>query len=175
MFSFVYCLGQFCTFRSQFANISLHVVPENRHHNVLDQVTKNFLRDEPLVQCFPPCATGQREREFHEYATLQLRSGCCVMALDGSTIVGACLNWPLTRDQVMLSSVPPSVGPGMNWHCNCFKYQYVFQLILLGVSDKEWSKQKFVVTWDTKLLWPSQENDFDLDSEVRVGSQMVRC
>jgi GNAT superfamily N-acetyltransferase len=33
------------------------------------------------------------------------------MALDGSTIVGAGLNRPLTRDEVMLSSVPPSLGP----------------------------------------------------------------
>ena len=89
-------------------------MPENRHHDVLDHVTKIFLRDGSLVQCFPPCTTGQREREFREYATLQLRSGCCVMALDESTIVGACLNRPLARDQVMLSSVPPSVGPGMN-------------------------------------------------------------
>ena len=87
---------------------------ENRHHDVLDHVTKIFLRDEPLAQCFPPCTTGQREREFREYATMQLRSGFCVMALDGSTVVGACLNRPLARDEVMLSSVPSSVGPGMD-------------------------------------------------------------
>jgi len=114
MLSFLCRFGQFCTFRSQSGNISLHVVPENRLHDVLDHVTKIFLRDEPLVQCFPPCTTGQREQEFREYATKQLRSGCSVMALDGSTVVGACLNRPLTRDEVMLSSVPPSLGPGMN-------------------------------------------------------------
>ena len=89
-------------------------MPENCHHNVLDHVTKIFLRDEPLAHCFPPCTTGQREREFREYATTQLRSGFCVMALDGSTVVGACLNRPVTRDYVMSNSVPPSVGPGMN-------------------------------------------------------------
>ena len=147
-------------------------MPENRHHEVLDHVTKIFLRDEPLVHSFPPCTTGKREREFREYATMQLRSGCCVMALDGSTVVGACLNRPLTRDEVMLNPVPPSVGPGMNWHSNCFKYQYVFQHIVLGVSDTEWGKQKFVMTRDTKLLWPSEENDFDLDGDLRVESQM---
>jgi len=87
------------------------VVPGNRHH---DHVTKIFVCDGPLVQCFPPCTTGQREREFRKYATMHLRSGCCVMAVDGSTVVGACLNRPLTRDEVMLNSVPPSVGPGMN-------------------------------------------------------------
>jgi hypothetical protein len=48
----------------------------------------------------------------------------------------------------------------------------VFQRIVLGVSDREWGKQKFVVTRDTKLLWPSEKNDFDLDSDPRVGSQM---
>jgi hypothetical protein len=48
----------------------------------------------------------------------------------------------------------------------------VIQHILLGVSDKEWGEQKFVATRDTKLLWPSQENDFDLDND-RVRSQMV--
>jgi len=89
-------------------------VPENRHHDVLDHVTKIFLRDEPLAHFFLTHTTGQREREIREYATLQLRSGCCVMALDGSTVVGACLNRPLKRDEVMLNSVPPSVGPGMN-------------------------------------------------------------
>ena len=73
-----------------------------------------------------------------------LRSGCCVMALDGSTVVGACLNGPLTRDEVMLNSVPPSVGAGMNWHSNSFKYQYVFQHILLGVSDKERANQSLL-------------------------------
>jgi len=51
----------------------------------------------------------------------------------------------------------------------------VFQHILLGVSDKEWGEQNFVATRDTKLLWPSQENDSDLDSGLRVGNQMVRC
>jgi hypothetical protein len=174
MFSFVFRLGKFCTFRSQFGNIFLHVVPEYRHHDVLDHVTKIFLRDEPLSHCFPPCTTGQREREFREYATMQLRSGCCVMALDASTVVGACLNRPLTRDDVMSNSMPPSVGPGMNWHYNCFKYQNVFQHFLLDVSDKEWGKQKFVSTRDTKLLWPFQENGFDLDSDLRVGSHIVR-
>jgi hypothetical protein len=114
MFSFVCRLGQFCTFRSQFGNIWLHVVSENGHHDVLDHVTKIVLSDEPFANCFPPCTTGQREREFREYATMQLRSGCCFMALDGSTVDGVCLNRPLTRDEVMLNSVPPSVGPGMN-------------------------------------------------------------
>ena len=89
-------------------------MPEDRYHDVLDHLTKIFLRDGALVQCFPPCTTGKREREFREYTTMQLRRGCSVMALDGSTVVGACLNRPLTRDEVMLSSVPPSVGPGMN-------------------------------------------------------------
>ena len=114
MFSFVCRLGQFDTFKSQFGDFSLHVVPEKRHHDVLHHVTIIFLRDEPLAQYFPPCTTGQRERDFREYATMQLRSGCCVMALDGSTVVGVCLNRPLTRDDVMSNSLPPSVGPGMN-------------------------------------------------------------
>jgi len=164
MLTFLCSLGQFSTFRSQFGNISLHVVPENRHHDVLDHVTKIFLRDEPLVQCFPPCTTGRREREFREYATVQLRSGCCVMALDGSTVVGACLNRPLTRDQVMLSSVSPSVGPGTNWLSNCFIYRYVFQLILLGVSDKEVGqtevccdkRHKATAAISGERLWPWQ-------------------
>jgi hypothetical protein len=81
---------------------------------VLDHVPKIFKRDKPLAHCFPPCTTGQKEREFREYATMQLRSGCCVMALAGSTVVGACHNRPLTRDEVMLDSVLPSVGPAMN-------------------------------------------------------------
>ena len=38
----------------------------------------------------------------------------------------------------------------------------MFQHILLGVSDKEWGEKKFVATRDTKVLWPSQENNFDL-------------
>ena len=115
---------------------------------------------------------AERELEFREYATMLLRSGCCVMALDGSTVVGACLNRPLTRGEVMLNSVPPSVGPGMNWHSICFQYQYVFQHVLLDVSDKEWGEQ-FVATRDTKVLWSSQGNDFDLDRDLLVGSQMV--
>ena len=168
MFWFVHRWRQFRTFRSQFGNISLQVVPGNRHH---DHVTKIFLRDEPLAYCFPPCTTGQREGEFREYATMQLRSGCCVMALDGSTVVGACLNRPLTRDEVILNSVPPSFGPGMNWHSICFQYHYVFQHVLQGVSDKKWG-ESFVATRDTKVLWPSQENDFDLDSDLLVGNQM---
>ena len=48
----------------------------------------------------------------------------------------------------------------------------MFQHIVLGVSDTEWGKQKFVMTRDTKLLWPSEENDFDLDGDLRVESQM---
>jgi hypothetical protein len=64
-------------------------VLENRHHDVLDHVTKIFLRDEPLAHYFPPRTTGHREREFRKYATMQLRSGCYVMALDGSTFIGA--------------------------------------------------------------------------------------
>jgi hypothetical protein len=141
---------------------------------MLEDVTKIILYDEPLAQCFPPYTTGEREQEFHEYATMQLRSACCVMALDGSTVVGACHNRPLTRDEMILNSVPPSVGPGTNWHSDCFKYQYVFQHILLGVWDREWGEQQFVVTRDTKLLWQSQENDFDLYSDLRMESQMVR-
>jgi hypothetical protein len=121
---------------------------------------------------FPPYTTEQKEREFRECTTTNLRSGCCVMALDGSSVVGACLNGPLTRDEVMLNSVPPSVGQGMNWHSNYFKYQYVFQHILLPVSYRECGKHKFVATRDTKLLWPSELNDFHLDSDLRVGSQM---
>jgi len=48
----------------------------------MDHVTKTILRDEPLKQCFLPCTTGQRKQYFRNYATMQLRSGCCVMALD---------------------------------------------------------------------------------------------
>ena len=48
----------------------------------------------------------------------------------------------------------------------------MFQHVLLGVSDKEWGEQ-FVATRDTKVLWSSQGNDFDLDSDLLVGSQMV--
>jgi hypothetical protein len=33
----------------------------------------------------------------------------------------------------------------------------------LGVSNKEWGEQKLVAKRDTTLLWPSQENNFDLD------------
>jgi hypothetical protein len=33
------------------------------------------------------------------------------MALEGSAVVGACLNRPLTRDQVMGCAMPSSVGP----------------------------------------------------------------
>jgi hypothetical protein len=84
---------------------------------------------------------------------MQLRSGCCVMALDGSTVIGACLNRPLTRDDVMLNSVPTSVGPGMNWHFNCFNYQYVFKHVLLGVSNSELGEQNFVATTDAELLF----------------------
>ena len=100
--------------RSHFGKILLHVVHQNRHHDVLDHVTKIFLHHEPLAQCFPPCTTAQNEREFPEYVTMQLRNDCYFRALDGSTVVGACLNRPLTREEVMLNSVPPSVGPGMN-------------------------------------------------------------
>jgi len=140
---------------------------------MLDHVTKIFLRDEPLAQCFPPCTTTQNEREYREYMTMHLRSGCWIMAPNGSIVFGACLNRSLTRDEVMLNSVPPSLGPGMKWHSNCFKYQYVFQNIVLGVSDREWGKHEFAGTWDTKLLCPSQENDFDLDSDLRQESQMI--
>ncbi|XP_023715533.1 uncharacterized protein LOC111868792 isoform X1 [Cryptotermes secundus] len=91
--------------------MSVHLVPESRYCDVLNHITPIFLRDEPLSQCFPPCTTGQRERDFREYADMQLRSGLCVMALEGSSVVGACLNRPLTRDQVMGCSLPSSVGP----------------------------------------------------------------
>jgi len=47
----------------------------------------------------------------------------------------------------------------------------VLQHVLQGVSDKEWG-ESFVATRDTKVLWPSQENDFDLDSDLLVGNQM---
>jgi len=116
-----------------FGNISLHIVPENGHHDVLYHMTKIFQRDVPQAKCSPPCTAAQRGRDF----SLNTRQCicCCVMALGGSTVVGACLNRPLTRDQVMLSLVSPSVGPGTNWLYNCFKYQCMFQLILLGVSD----------------------------------------
>jgi len=50
----------------------------------------------------------------------------------------------------------------------------VFQHIVLGVSDREWGKHEFAGTRDTKLQWPSEENDFDLDNKLRVGNQMVR-
>jgi hypothetical protein len=107
------CFCSLCTFRSKSGAISVELVPESRYSDVLDHITPIFLRDEPLSQCFPPCTTGQRERDFREYAVTQLRSGLCVMALDGSTVVGACLNRPLTRDQVMGYAMPSSVGPGM--------------------------------------------------------------
>jgi hypothetical protein len=89
-------------------------VPESRYHDVLDHITPIFLRDEPLSQCFPYCTTGQREQEFRSYSETQLRSGLCVMALDGSAVVGACLSRPLTRDQLMGCSIPPSDDPGMS-------------------------------------------------------------
>jgi hypothetical protein len=91
----------------------VELVPESRYRDVLDHMTPIFLRDEPLSQCFPPCTTGRRERDYREYAETQLRSGMCVMALEGSTVVGACLNQPLTRDQVMEHSLSSSDGPGM--------------------------------------------------------------
>lgn len=97
--------------KSKSGAISVELVPESRYGDVLDHITPIFLRDEPLSQCFPPCTTGQRERDFREYAVTQLRSGSCVMALDGSTVVGACLNRPLTRDQVMGFAMPSSLGP----------------------------------------------------------------
>jgi hypothetical protein len=62
------------------------------------------------------------------------------------------VKWPLKREEVMLNPVPSSVGLGIKRHSNYFKYQYVFQHILLGVSDKKWGKQKSIVTRDTKLL-----------------------
>ena len=46
------------------------------------------------------------------------------------------------------------------------------QHVPLGVSDKEWSEQ-FVATRERKILWSSQEDDFDLESDLLVGSQMV--
>jgi hypothetical protein len=91
----------------------VELVPESHYCDVLDHITPIFLRDEPLSQCFPPCTTGRRECDFREYADTQLRSGMCVMALEGSTVVGACLNRPLTRDQVMGQSLLSSDGPGM--------------------------------------------------------------
>jgi hypothetical protein len=102
MFSFVFCLGQFCTFSWQFGNIWLHFVPENGHHDVLDHVTKIFLRDESLAQWFLLCNTGQREQEFRAYAAMHLRSGCCAWVLNGSTVVAACLlnSQTATRGQI---------------------------------------------------------------------------
>jgi hypothetical protein len=49
----------------------------------------------------------------------------------------------------------------------------VFQHIVLGVSDREWGKHEFAGTRDTKLLWPFQKNDFDLESDLRQESQMI--
>ena len=114
MFLFVCRLGNLCTLRSHFGNIPIRVALEYRHHDVLDNVTKIFIRDKNLGYCLPPCTTKQREREFREYATMELRYDCFVVALDGSAVFGACLNRPLTREEVMLNSVPPSVSPGMN-------------------------------------------------------------
>nr|CAD7267820.1 unnamed protein product [Timema shepardi] len=83
--------------------VVVSTVPESRFKDVLDQITPIFLKEEPLSQCFPPCTSGRREREFREYATKQLRSGLCIMALDvlQSRVVGSCLNRVLTRDEVM--------------------------------------------------------------------------
>jgi hypothetical protein len=106
------CFCSLCAFRSKSGPISVELVPQSRYCDVLDHITPIFLRDEPLSQCFPPCTTGRRERDFREYAGTQLRSGLCVMALEGSAVVGACLNRPLTRDQVMGCAMPSSVDPG---------------------------------------------------------------
>nr|CAD7609530.1 unnamed protein product [Timema genevievae] len=83
--------------------VIVSTVPEARFKDVLDQITPIFLKEEPLSQCFPPCTSGRREREFREYATKQLRSGMCIMALDvaQARVVGSCLNRVLTRDEVM--------------------------------------------------------------------------
>nr|CAD7413849.1 unnamed protein product [Timema cristinae] len=83
--------------------VVVSTVPEARFKDVLDQITPIFLKEEPLSQCFPPCTSGRREREFREYATKQLRSGLCIMALDvlQARVVGSCLNRVLTRDEVM--------------------------------------------------------------------------
>ncbi|XP_069685493.1 arylalkylamine N-acetyltransferase-like 2 isoform X2 [Periplaneta americana] len=88
--------------------ISIQPVSESYYAEVIDHVTPIFLRDEPLSQCFPPCTTGRRERDFRNYAEQQLRSGLCVVALDGGTVVGACLNRPLSKEQVMNYPLPPS-------------------------------------------------------------------
>lgn len=106
-------IRRFSRFRAKSGDIHIQQVPESRYRDVLDHITPIFLQDEPLSQCFPHCTTGQRERDFHEYAETQLRSGLCVMALDGSTVVGACLSRPLKRDQVIGCSIPPSDDPGM--------------------------------------------------------------
>jgi hypothetical protein len=105
---------KFFNLRSKSSVICVQQVPESRYHDVLDHTTSIFLRDEPLSQCFPHCTTGQRERDFRTYAETQLRSGLCVMALDGPTVVGACLNRPVTRQQVMGASVSPSDDAGMS-------------------------------------------------------------
>ncbi|XP_069685497.1 uncharacterized protein [Periplaneta americana] len=93
--------------------ISIQPVSESYYAEVIDHVTPIFLRDEPLSQCFPPCTTGRRERDFRNYAEQQLRSGLCVVALDGGTVVGACLNRPLSKEQVMNYPLPPSDDEGL--------------------------------------------------------------
>jgi hypothetical protein len=130
-FVFVYvniqCLfSLFWIFRSNSGDISVQQVPESRYHDVLDHIIPIFLRDEPLSQCFPSCTTGQREQEYRAYSETQLRSGLGVMALDGSTVVGACLSRPLTRDQVMGYSIPPSDDPGMSeLQCEFASYSFM--------------------------------------------------
>jgi hypothetical protein len=129
------CFCSFCTFRSKSGAISLQLVPESRYCDVLEHITPIFLRDEPLSQCFPPCTTGRRERDFREYADMQLRSGFCVMALEGSSVVGACLSRPLTRDQVMGCSMPSSVGPGMG---RCYK-RMCMQTFCCTIHTRRWA------------------------------------
>jgi hypothetical protein len=88
-------LGNLCTLRSHFGNLPLRVAPQYRLHDVLDHVTKTFIRDKTLAHCFPPCTTKQKEREFREYATMQLRYDYLVVTLDRSACCDACLNRPL--------------------------------------------------------------------------------
>jgi hypothetical protein len=147
--SIFFCL--LCACRSKSGAISVELVPESRYCDVLDHITPIFLRDEPLSQCFPPCTTGQRERDFREYAVTQLRSGFCVMALDGSTVVGTCLNRPLTRDQVMGYSMPSSDGSGMGlWNYNLLN-MHMYSDILLYNSNKKVGELRLVGTRQTLL------------------------
>ncbi|KAJ9585918.1 hypothetical protein L9F63_020426, partial [Diploptera punctata] len=86
-------------------NIRIQAVTQEYCSQVIDHVTRVFLEHEPLLNTFPPCTTGAREREFRKLTEFFLKYNLSLMALDGCTVVGCFINRPITREDIFCNDL----------------------------------------------------------------------